>query len=68
MCLAAMWENILWFKRIQDHFIKGKDPNILGVKYSTSKLGLNSICEYLFLIGGNKFLKRKGQMVMLTDS
>lgn len=60
---------MLWFKRIQDHFIKGKDLNIFEVKYSTtSKLGLNSNGEHFCLIGGNKFLKRKGLMVMLTDS
>lgn len=46
-----------------------KDPNIFEVRCSTtSKLELNSICEHFFLIGGNKFLKRKGLMVMLTDS
>lgn len=60
---------MLWFTGIQDHVIKGKDPNITEVKCSTtSKLGLYSICEHFFLIGGNKFLKRKGLMVMLTDS
>ena len=67
MCLVAMLEIVVWFKRIQDRFIK--DSNIREVKYSTtSKLGLNSICEHFFLIGGNKFLKRKGLMAMLTDS
>lgn len=58
------------FKRTHDNFIKGKErpKHFSGQMFTTCKLRLNSICESFFLIGGNKFLKRKGLMVMLTDS
>lgn len=48
--------------------LKVKTQNtFLGQIFYHKFSSLNSTCEHFFLIGGNKFPKRKCLMVMLTD-